>query len=115
MIYLMVEKTLTFSQKQNYKKNNFSNHGLGTVLKLLRIANDMTIKHLASLMEVSPTYISEIESCIKKPSLNMISKYSKVLNVNMSTILYFDERGEEMNYQYQHLLLEILSELTKEK
>ena len=111
----MVENTLTFSHRQKYKKNNFSNHGLGTVLKLLRIANDMTIKHLASLMEVSPTYISEIESCIKKPSLNMISKYSKVLNVNMSTILYFDERGEEMNYQYQHLLLEILSELTKEK
>ena len=114
----MVSESMILEQQRSYIKDNnndFNKPKLGIVLKLLRIANDMTIKQLSILMGVSSTYISEIESCIKKPSLNIISKYSKALNISMSTILYFDERGEEINYQYQNLLFEILKELTKEK
>ena len=89
--------------------------GLGNVLKLLRIANEMSVKDLATRMSVSSTYISEVEANNKKPSLDMLSRYSEALNVSKSTILYFDEVGEKSGYNYQHLLLEILTEITKTK
>lgn len=92
------------------KKNE---RGIGYVLKLLRIAKDMSIKELASIMKVSSSYICEIESGVKKPSLNMISKYSEALGVSKSTIMYFDERGGSIGYNYQHLLIEILQKITK--
>ena len=87
--------------------------GLGTVLQLLRIANDLSIKELAQKLEVSSAYISEVEANNKKPSLDLISKYSEVLGVNKSTIMYFDEEGSKYEYSYQKLLLAILEKITK--
>lgn len=87
--------------------------GLGTVLQLLRIANDLSIKDLAQKLAVSPAYISEVESNHKKPSLDLISKYSEILGVKKSTIMYFDEEGAKYDYSYQRLLLTILEKITK--
>lgn len=93
--------------------NNEEKKGLGNVLKLLRIAKEMSIKSLATKMSVSSTYISEVEANNKNPSLDMLTKYSEALGVSKSTIMYFDEEGEKMGYNYQNLLLEILKEITK--
>lgn len=95
------------------KKDN--KKGLGNVLRLLRIANDLTIKELAEKMDVSSTYISEIEANNKKPSLEIITKYSNVLNVNRSSIMFFDEEGEKNGYNYQKLLLDILQRIVEKK
>lgn len=92
-------------------KNPEKKVGLGNVLKLLRIAREMSIKDLATQMNVSSTYISEVESNNKKPSLEMLSKYSEALKVSKSTILYFDEEGEKNGYNYQRLLYTILQKI----
>ena len=89
--------------------------GLGNVLKLLRIANDMSIKELAEKMAVSSAYISEVEANNKNPSLDTLTKYSEALNVNKSAIMYFDEEGEKISYDYQHLLLQILEAIVNRK
>ena len=68
---------------------------------------------LAQKLEVSSAYISEVEANNKKPSLDLISKYSEVLGVNKSTIMYFDEEGSKYEYSYQKLLLAILEKITK--
>lgn len=86
---------------------------LGYVLKLLRIANNMSIKELSQKINVSSNYISEIESSKKSPSLETLAKYSEALNVSKSTILYFDEQGEKEGYNYQTLLLKILEEIVR--
>ena len=78
--------------------------GLGTVLQLLRIANNLSIKELAEKINTSSAYISEIEANKKKPSLELLSKYSEALGVSTSTILYFDEEGSQFGYKYQKLL-----------
>lgn len=90
---------------------NDKNEGMGDVLRLLRIANEMTIKELALKVDVSATYICEIEANNKKPSLDLISKYSEVFGISRSTILYFDEERGKHNYTHQKLLLEILKKL----
>ena len=86
---------------------------LGYVLKLLRIANNMSIKELSQKINVSSNYISEIESSKKSPSLETLAKYGEALNVSKSTILYFDEQGEKEGYNYQTLLLKILEEIVR--
>lgn len=88
---------------------------LGSVLKLLRIANDMTVKELAEKMEVSSTYITEVEANNKNPSLNTLAKYSNALGVSRSSILYFDEEGSKNGYNYQELLLKILQKIIKKE
>lgn len=97
----------------NSQLDDEKKRGLGNVLKLLRIAKEMSIKDLATQMSVSSTYISEVEANNKKPSLDMLTKYSEALDVSKSTIMYFDEEGEKSGYNYQQLLLAILKEITK--
>lgn len=88
---------------------------LGYVLKLLRIANNMSVKELAEKMGVSSTYITEVEASNRNPSLNTLTKYSEALGVSKSTILYFDEEGSQINYNYQSLLLKILEIIVNKK
>lgn len=86
---------------------------LGKILRLLRTIQDMSVKELASKMEIAPTYICDVESNRKHPSLNMLEKYSVALGVNTSTILYFAEQDKKMNFSHQELLLSILQILTQ--
>ena len=86
---------------------------IGSVLKLLRIANNLSVKELAERMDVSTTYITEVEANNKNPSLNTLTKYSNALGVSRSAILYFDEEGSKNGYNYQELLLKILQAITK--
>ena len=102
---------LSYMDKQEIGKEK--KKGLGNVLKLLRIAREMTTKDLATKMEVSSTYISEVEANNKTPSLEMLAKYSEALGVSKSTIVYFDEEGEKNGYHYQELLLEILKKIVE--
>lgn len=110
----MEMEILNRNQNSNEKIKSDEKKGLGYVLKLLRIANDMTIKELAEKMEISAAYISEIESENRNPSLAMLSKYSEILGVKKSVILYFEEKGEECDYNYQKLLLEMLRKIADE-
>ncbi len=87
--------------------------GLGNVLKMLRLAREMSTKDLATKMDVSSTYISEVEANNKKPSWDMLSRYSKALGVKKSVIVRFDEEREENQYNNQRLLLEILQKIVE--
>ena len=62
-----------------------------TVYELLRKARNYSVKELAKEMGVSPSSISEIESGKRKPTLTILDKYSKALDVKQSTIKYFEE------------------------
>lgn len=85
-----------------------NNSGLGYTIKLVRTARDMSLKDLAQKMGSSNAYVSEIEAGKKNPSLAMLEKFSKALSIKKSTLLYLDEEGEKLNYNYQKLLLKIL-------
>lgn len=85
---------------------------LSEVLRLLRVSQDLTIKELSEKMTISPSYISEIEKGVKKPSLDILDKYSDVIGIDKSTILFFEEEGDKNNYGYQKLLLSILKKIT---
>lgn len=82
------------------------------VLRLLRIANDLSIKQLSDKTGISVSYITEIEKGLRtKPTIDIIDKYSKALNVNKSTIMFFQESFENEKYTYQDMLLKMLQKM----
>ncbi|MCL2047430.1 MAG: helix-turn-helix domain-containing protein [Defluviitaleaceae bacterium] len=86
---------------------------LSEVLRLLRISQDWTIKELSEKMKVSSSYISELEKGVKKPSLDILDKYSAAIGIDRSTILYFEEEGGKNDYGYQKLLLHMLEKVSQ--
>ena len=53
----------------------------GPVLRHFRQTKNMSQEELAALLEISPSYISRMESDLKKPSLEMIFRLADALAV----------------------------------
>lgn len=87
---------------------NEKKEGIGNVLRSLRIIRDLSVKELANKMGLTSNYICDVESNRKRPSLDMLERYSNALEVNRSTLLFFDEEGKKNNYNHQKMLLNIL-------
>jgi len=73
---------------------------IGETLKYLRVFNDLTMVELAKKLDLSQSYISEIESGKKQPTLQIIEKYADYFSMKPSTIMLFSEaldRDKEHN------------------
>jgi len=65
---------------------------LAKALRLIRVFHDLKQVELAEKIGVSKSYISEIESDKKKPSIQIIEKYSIIFKIPVSSIMFFSER-----------------------
>lgn len=63
-------------------------------LKLLRRFHQLTQTELARRLDISNSYLSEIESGAKKPGIELLEKYAEVFKMPVSSILLFAERLE---------------------
>lgn len=86
---------------------------MNNVLRLIRIACDMTIQEMAEAIGFSYSYISEIERGKKNPSDNCLEKYSEVSGMDTRTIKLFGElySGELSKSKFRALLIVILSSM----
>ncbi len=64
---------------------------LNEALRLIRVFHDLNQKDLADKLGISNSYLSEIESGKKTPTLEVIEKYSETFNMPSSSILFFSE------------------------
>ena len=67
---------------------------IGEALRLLRVYNDVKLTELAKEFEVSPGFLSEIETDKRRPNLEIIERYANRFNVRPSSIMFF---GEELD------------------
>jgi len=81
---------------------------LGETLRIFRIANNFSTKEVAKSIGMSSTYVSEVESSHKNPSLETLKKFSSCFNVRVSTLMEISEQSEEHQWNFQKTLLEIL-------
>ncbi|MCP4912809.1 MAG: helix-turn-helix transcriptional regulator [Oligoflexia bacterium] len=87
---------------------------LSESLRLIRVFNDLSQKDLAEKLEVSRSYLSEIEKGHKIPNMNLIKKYGEVFDIKPSAILFFSEKlgsnkdGEYKSFALQKLLLKTM-------
>lgn len=64
---------------------------IGKALRLIRVFNDFKAYDLANKLEISPSYLSEIESGKKHPPLDLIYRYAVFFSMKPSSILFFSE------------------------
>jgi transcriptional regulator with XRE-family HTH domain len=64
---------------------------------LLRVYHDLKTIELSKKLDISPSYISEIERGKKEPSLDLIRKYAEVFDTSPSAILFFSEELEQVS------------------
>ncbi|MDP2761346.1 MAG: helix-turn-helix transcriptional regulator [Sideroxyarcus sp.] len=68
---------------------------LNRALKLLRTFHQLSQVELAKRLGISNSYLSEIESGSKSPSVDLLDQYSVVFKLPLSSILLFSEQLEE--------------------
>lgn len=67
---------------------------MGETLKLLRIFFGYKSVEMAKKLNISQSFLSEVENCKKNPTLELLNQYSKVLNIKVSTIVLLSESLE---------------------
>ena len=86
-------------------------NNVGEVLRLLRIAYELSISDLSEKTKISKSYITEIEKGKKKPSEKIIKNYSLGLNIPENVLNYLITNYSKTHLDYHNLLLEILKRI----
>lgn len=88
-------------------------NNIGEVLRLLRVANDLSITALSERTGISKSYITEIGKGKKNPSNNILLEYCDGLNISIDSLLYLFKDTENKEFSYQKLLIKILKQISK--
>lgn len=70
---------------------------LSEALRLIRVYHDLKQQELAERLEISKSYLSEIENGKKTPTIELIEKYASQFGIPASSILFFSENLENPN------------------
>jgi len=92
---------------------------MNEVLRLLRVFHDMKGYELAEQLNVSKSYLSEIENGKKEPSIALIKQYAKVFNTTPSAIMFLAEnlgadKENNIEKKLSGKMLGLLKELANE-
>lgn len=64
---------------------------LGDALRCIRVFHDLNQSAAAKRLGISRSYLSEIESGDKEPTLHLIQRYAAIFQLPASSILFFSE------------------------
>ncbi len=64
---------------------------LHEALRLIRAYHDLSQTELCAELSISNSFLSEIESGKKQPTLELLRKYSERFDIPMSSLLFFSE------------------------
>lgn len=67
---------------------------LHEALRLVRVFHDMNQTQLAEKLQISKSYLSEIESGKKSINIELLEKYSTVFDIPVSSLMLFSEKLE---------------------
>ncbi len=64
-------------------------------LRLVRVFHDMNQTALADRLQISKSYLSEIENGKKQVTLELLQKYANTFGMPLSSLLFFAEHVED--------------------
>ena len=70
---------------------------IGDVLKRTRAIYGYKAAEMSELLQISKSYLSEIENNKKQPSLELLEKYSKIYGMKMSSLILLSESFDDAN------------------
>jgi len=65
---------------------------LSEALRLIRVFHDLSQTELAERLKLSKSYLSEIESGRKTPTIDVVEKYALEFKIPASSIFFFSEK-----------------------
>src|SRR5579871_953586 len=65
---------------------------LNRALKLIRVFHELDQATLARKLEISRSYLSEIEAGAKRPTLEILERYSTVFRIPVSSLMLLSEK-----------------------
>jgi transcriptional regulator with XRE-family HTH domain len=68
---------------------------ISEALRLIRVYHDLTQSEVAERLKISKSYLSEIESGTKVPTLALIDSYAEEFDLPASAILFFAENMDD--------------------
>ncbi|MFD1392702.1 helix-turn-helix domain-containing protein [Lacticaseibacillus jixianensis] len=69
----------------------------GQTLKQLRTVFGYSAKDMSKELDLSASYLSEIENGKKTPSLQILESYARVFNMKLSTIVLLTEEQDKLS------------------
>lgn len=73
---------------------DFSDFLLGEHIKSARIKKELTQEELAELLDITPTHVKHIESGHRKPSIEILFKAAKILDMSVDNVIFSDTDDE---------------------
>lgn len=74
-------------------------------LKTVRQYHRLSQSDLAEQLQISRSYLNEIERGKKEPSLEVLSKYASRFDVPLSSLMLFAERTQDKSYDKARVFL----------
>lgn len=71
---------------------------LSRALRLVRSFHRLKQNELADKLNISNSYLSEIEKGVKSPSVELLVRYSEIFKIPVSTLLLFSERLNDKKF-----------------
>jgi transcriptional regulator with XRE-family HTH domain len=68
---------------------------ISEALRLIRVYHDLKQNELADRLKISKSYLSEIESGTKAPTLALLESYAKEFDIPASAIFFFSENIDD--------------------
>ena len=84
-----------------------TNLALGNAIKEARMKQNLSQEIFAEMIGISPTHLKHIESEHRKPSIEVLFKIAKVLNMSLDNILFLQNTDTDV----QRLINEINNKL----
>ncbi|MCM1569864.1 MAG: helix-turn-helix domain-containing protein [Roseburia sp.] len=70
---------------------------IGDVLKRTRAIYGYKASEMSELLQISKSYLSEIENNKKQPSLELLEKYSEIYGMKLSSLILLSENYDDAN------------------
>jgi transcriptional regulator with XRE-family HTH domain len=92
---------------------------IGEVLMRTRKIYGYKAKEMSNMLEISPSYLSEIENNKKQPSLELLKKYSVIYGIKLSSLILLDEDFEDAeknskgNMLIRNMMLHLINSMSK--
>ena len=69
---------------------------IGELMRLIRVFNDLTLSELSKNLDISVSYLSEIENGKKQPTLDFVKQFANHFKIRPSAIMFFIEEIDRM-------------------
>lgn len=70
---------------------------IGDILKRTRAIYGYKASEMSEMLQISKSYLSEIENNKKQPSLDILKKYSEIYGIKLSSLILLSEKYDESN------------------